>query len=462
MDILNLSKKLKNKEVSSKEIVKASIDKIEKLNPRYHFMITDNFSNALKEAEAIDNKRAKGYDLNILSGIPLTVKDNIMTKGILSTSGSKIMKDFIPPYDATIIEEVKSKNGIILCKVNMDELGVGGETKSKFMHTLNPYNINETVSGSSGGSAVSVALKTCSYSLGSDTGGSVREPAEKCGIIGMKPTYGGISRYGVSAYANSLDQVGFIANTIEDIAILLEELAKEDCKDVRTFKRNYKNLLNTINLVKKIKVGYVKEINDLKGIKELDFYFEFLNKLEKEHNIDLIEISMDCIYETAKVYKIITSVEGSSNFAKYDGLIYTTSGGGNTYREVFENSREIAFGERVKERIEIGNFLCKKENKNIINTAYNLKNHIVKFFEKEFLNIDTVLLPMESFHKDIYLTSISNLSETPSIELPIKIGENNVPQGIQLIGSKYEDVKLLNIAKTFSEIINFKGDLYVE
>ncbi len=461
MDILNLSKKLDSKDISTKEIVEECIKNIEKLNQKYHFMITDNFENALKQAVVVDNKRLRGDKLNILSGIPLTVKDNIMTKGVVSTSGSKIMENFIPPYNATIIDEVNNKDGIILCKVNMDELGAGGETKSAFMHTLNPYNVNETVSGSSGGSAVSVAIKGCSYSLGSDTGGSVREPAEKCGIIGMKPTYGGISRYGVTAYANSLDQVGFIANTVEDMAILLEELAKKDRRDVTTFKRNYNGLLNKLNFTNKIKVGYIRELNFLKGIKELDFYFEFLNKLEKEKSIEIFEVSMDYINETAGIYKTITSVEGASNFSKYDGIIYTSFENGSTYREVFTNSRKAGFEERVKTKIMMGNFLSKKENKEVVETAYNLKKYITNYFDNELLNLDTILLPMESFNSDIYLTAISNIAGTPAIELPVKIGENNVPQGIQLIGRRFEDEKLLSIAKSFYEIIDFKGGLNV-
>ncbi len=459
MDILNLSKQLKRKEISSKEIVKQCISNIEKFDPKYRFVITNNFEQALAHAEIVDNKRIKGFDLNILSGIPYTVKDNIMTKGIVSTSGSKIMKDFVPPYNATVINEINNKDGIILCKVNMDELGAGGETKSEFMQTLNPYNVKETVSGSSGGSAVSVLVDGGCYSLGSDTGGSVREPAEKCGLIGMKPTYGGISRYGVTAYANSLDQVGFIANTIEDIAILMEEVAKKDIKDVVTFERNYNNLLNKLNINKKIKVGYVKEIFDLQNKKELAFYFDFLKKLQKESGIQLVEISIPYIYETAGIYKTITSVEGASNFSKYDGLVYTTKGNGKTYSEIFTNSRKIGFSERVKTKIMMGNFLTKEENKSIVTTAYSLKDFLSNYFDETFLNLDTILLPMESFHENIYLTAISNIAETPAIQLPVKIGENNVPQGIQLIGKKYKDAELLGVAKSFHNIINFRGGL---
>ncbi len=461
MDILNLSKQLKNKKISSKEIVKQCINNIEKFDKQYHFVMANNFDNAIKQAEIIDNKRLKGESLNILSGIPYTVKDNIMTKGIISTSGTKIMKDFIPPYNATVINEINSKDGIILCKVNMDELGAGGETKSDFMQTLNPYNINETVSGSSGGSAVSVLAQGCSYSLGSDTGGSVREPAEKCGIIGMKPTYGAISRYGVTAYSNSLDQVGFLANTIEDIAILMEEVAKEDKKDVTTFKRNYCNLLNKLHVDKKIKIAYVKEIFDLKNKKELIFYFEFLKKLEKEKNIQLVETSIPYIFETAGIYKTITSVEGASNFSKYDGLVYTTKGVGSSYREIFTNSRKIGFGERVKTKIMMGNFLTKEENKEVVTTAYNLKGYLTNYFDELFLNFDAMLLPMESFCENIYLTAISNIAGTPAIQLPVQKGDNNVPQGIQLVGGRYKDVELLQVAKIFHNIIGFKGDLNV-
>ncbi len=462
MDIISLNNKLRKKEVSSKELVLNCINKLEKLDKKYHFLMADNFDNAIKKASEVDEKIAKGIDLNILSGIPCTIKDNIMTEGIVSTSGTKIMDNFVPPYNASVVDELNNKDAIILCKVNMDELGAGGETRSEFMQTLNPYNVEESVSGSSGGSAVSVAIEGCSYSLGTDTGGSVREPAEKCGIIGMKPTYGSISRFGVASYANSLDQVGFITNTVKDVAILMEEVAKQDVKDVLTFKRNYANLVNSLKKSdEKIKVGIIEEIEQLKGKKEVEFYFDFVKQLEKEPNIELVKVSFPYLNLSAGVYKTITSVEGYSNFNKYDGLVYTTRKDGTNYIEVSNNSRKAGFSERVKTKIVMGDFLLREENKDIVNKAYTLKDIITNYFDTTLQNLHTILLPMESFHSDIYLTAISNIAGTPAIQLPVTKNDANVPQGIQLVGRRFNDAELLKIAYNFEQMIGFKGGLNV-
>lgn len=465
MDIYNSFHKLKEKKISSVDLVKVSIDKIKKYDTQYNFMLENNFDKALKEAEQIDNERMKGINTNYLTGIPYTCKDNIMTNGITTTCGSRILENFMPPFSATIINEISKNRGILLGKVNLDELGAGGESLSGFMKTKNPYNTNESVSGSSGGSAVCVSLGIGSYSLGSDTGGSVREPAEKCGVIGFKPTYGSISRYGVGAYAHSLDQIGFITNSVIDACVLLETLGKKDKKDVITYTRDYTGLVeNVINYkVDKIKIGIVKEIDILLNKEELQYYVECVENFKKNKNIEVVEISIPNIIRTDKVYKIITSVEGYSNFNKYDGAVYGKKIDGDNYKQSAYETRKAGFGEKVKAKIIMGDYLLSKDgNKDLINIAYKIKDSLEIEVNNCFKDVDTIVLPMESFHKNFYLTSLSNLAKTPSIELPVKINNKNVPQGIQLIGKKFEDIKLLQISTFLEKLINFKGGLINE
>ncbi len=457
VDIYNVYSMLKNKEVSSKELVEESIKKIKKYDDRYEFMLATNFEQSIILAEQIDNRRMKGEEYGYLSGIPYTCKDNIMTKGIISTCGSRILKDFRPPFSGTIVKEIEKKGGILIGKTNMDELGAGGESISGFRHTKNPFNIEESVSGSSGGSAVTVAIGAVTYALGTDTGGSVREPAEKCGLVGLKPTYGSISRYGVGAYAHTIDQVGFIGNCVMDISILMEELAKEDRKDVITYKRDYSGLVKNLDSFQgKIKVGVLKELESILNKKELKFYVEFIERLNRNKNFELVEVSVPNLRNTASCYKAITSVEGYSNFKKYDGTIYSSKMEGENYKEVIEETQKEGFEERVKAKIIMGKYLLTDENMEIVNKAYKMRSKIEEQLENACKDVDTLILPMESYDKDIYMTALSNLGRTPALELPVKINSKNVPQGIQLVCKKYEDVKLIQIGKIFENFIDFK------
>ena len=324
LSAIELRQKLMNKEVSSVEIVKSHLDKIEKTESSIGAFITTNGEEALKNAEVIDKKIANGEKLGSLAGIPIGIKDNVVTNGIATTCGSKMLEDFVPPYDATVIEKIKGQDGIIIGKTNMDEFAMGSSTEtSYFKVTKNPHDLERVPGGSSGGSAAAVASHEVPLSLGSETGGSVREPASFCGVVGIKPTYGLVSRYGLIAFASSLDQIGTFGRNVEDAALMLNAITGFDRKDSTSVSKEVADYTNaTVEGIKGMRLALPKEYFGEgidKNIKEKVYnavkVLEGLGAKVEETSLPYTDYALACYY-------LISTSEASSNLSRLDGVRY--------------------------------------------------------------------------------------------------------------------------------------------
>lgn len=474
MDIFTLSAKeladkIKNKEFSSEEVVKAYIKNIEEKEEILNAFITVNKKEALEKAKEIDEKISKGEKVGVLAGVPISIKDNIITKNIKTTCGSKMLENFIPPYDATVIEKIKEEDGIIIGKTNMDELAIGSTTESSYFGlTKNPHDLNKVPGGSSGGSAVSVIAKEAALSLGTDTGGSIRQPAAFTGTVGLKPSYGLISRYGIIPFAPSLDQVGILSNNVEDAAFLLNILAGEDKKDSTSVNIDKKDYLENLNKdIKGMKIGVPKE-----------FFGEGLDERIKEK----IDISIKTLDELGAIvedvslpnfeyvlgsYLVIAAAEASASMARLDGVRfgYRTEDYSNI-DELYMNSRNEGFGEKVKEIIMLGTYMLSgKQRKEYFEKAQKVRTLIIKDFEKVFKEYDLIIgpstanLPFDlegkvenTISRDLTysLGAAVNLAGLCAISIPCG-NVDGLPVGLQLIGDKFSDDILLNGAYIYEK-----------
>ena len=465
MDITELSisqlvKNIKSGEISVKEVMKSYIENINKKESKIKAFIHLDIDNALKKAEELDRMREKN---GVLFGVPFAVKDNINVLNTETTAGSKILKGYISPYDATAVEKVKKENAIIIGKTNMDEFAMGSSTEnSAFFPTHNPVNVEYVPGGSSGGSAAAVKSKEVLAALGSDTGGSVREPASFCGIVGLKPTYGLVSRYGLIAFSSSLDQIGPLARNVEDAAVLLNVIAGFDSRDetsVNIEKKDYTALLG--KEIKGKKIGIIKEVTDFDVQQEikstLNKTVDTLNKLQAE----VIEVSIPHLKYALPVYYIIAPSEASANLARFDGVRYGLVREGNNLKETYQLTRTEGFGEEVKRRILIGTFALSSGYYD----AYYLKASkvrriIANEFENAFKKVDALLLPttattafkigekkspLEMYATDIFTIPV-NLAGLPAISIPSGNDKKGLPIGMQLIGKWFKEEELLQIA----------------
>ena len=480
MDITDLTvhelmKKMSNKELSSEEVIKAYIDRIDEKEKDVKAFVTTLCDEALNTAREIDKKKNNGEKLSNLAGIPIGIKDNICTKGIKTTCSSKMLEDFISPYDATVVEKLNNENLIDLGKLNMDEFAMGASTEySYFKKTSNPWNLNTVPGGSSGGSAAAVAANLVPWALGSDTGGSIRQPAAFCGVVGLKPTYGLVSRYGLVAFASSLDQIGPITKDVEDAAILLNIIAGHDEKDTTSYdipKKDYTKALK--NDVKGLKIGIPKEYFG-EGInkevkKKLEESIEIYIKLGAE----VEEFSLDIADYALATYYIIACAEASSNLGRFDGIRYGHRTENYTnLRELFRNSRSEGFGPEVKRRIILGTYVLSSGYYDAYyKKAQQVRTLVKKEFDKAFEKYDILLTPtspnvafeigtksnnpLEMYLADICTVSV-NIAGLPGISIPCGVNSDNMPIGMQLIGNKFEEEKILNVAYTFEQEYKFR------
>ena len=384
LTVHELQEKLKEKEITIPEITKAYLQNIEKYENDVQAIITPLTKEALEEANKVQEKIQKEEVVSSLAGIPIGIKDNLCTKGIKTTCGSKMLENFISPYDATVIEKLKEQGLIFLGKLNMDEFAMGSATEySYFKTTKNPWNLNTVPGGSSGGSSAAVASNMVPWALGSDTGGSIRQPASFCGVVGLKPTYGLVSRYGLVAFASSLDQIGPITKDVTDSAILLNVIAGHDEKDSTSVKRE--------------KVDYVKALkNDVKGLKigiPKEFFGEGINQEVKEKLQEAIQtykklgaIVEDCSLDVAEyalaTYYIIACAEASSNLGRFDGIRYGYRAENyKDLKELYRNSRSEGFGEEVKRRIILGTYVL---SSGYYDAYYKKAQQVRTLVKKEF------------------------------------------------------------------------------
>jgi aspartyl-tRNA(Asn)/glutamyl-tRNA(Gln) amidotransferase subunit A len=470
LSIKEINSKIVKKELSVFELTKLFLGKIEKLNPQIKAFLTIVPELALKEAQKIDQAIAREANISPLTGIPYCLKDNILIRGIKCTAGSKILANYIASYDATVVKRLKKENALFLGKTNMDEFAMGSSCEnSAFFATKNPYDLTRVPGGSSGGSAAAVAAKMSVFGLGSDTGGSIRQPASFCGIVGFKPSYGMVSRFGLIAMASSLDQIGPFSKTVEDAEIVFEAISGKDKKDQTTTEIEKKTII--LN-PKKIKIGILKEFFQ-EGL-EKEVKEEILKAIEKiaKEQIKIEEVSLPYVSYSLPVYYIIVPSEVSANLARYDGLRYGYFKEEKTKKEdlwqTYLRIRQEGFGDEVKRRIILGAYaLSSGYYEAYYLRAQKVRIKIKEDFNKAFRKVDAILSPtsptlpfkigektadpLKMYLSDIF-TVPASIAGLPAISLPCSF-VNNLPVGLQLMGNIYEDRKLLALSKVVEEIL---------
>lgn len=467
---------LSSKEVSCIELTNQYLAEIEKCNGELNAYINVTTEIALQQAEKVDAKIAKGDKIGILEGVPMTLKDNLSTKGIETTCCSKILTGYKPIYNATVWENLQSKGAVLLGKTNMDEFAMGSSCEtSYFGGATNPHNTNHCAGGSSGGGASAVSGNIAPYALGSDTGGSIRQPASFCGIVGLKPTYGSVSRYGLIAYASSLDQIGLITKTVQDASIVFDAISDYDPMDSTCQGRQNGVTFDTINNdIKGMKIGIVREYMD--GIKdEVNDAILKAIKVYESLGAEIIYFDMPVIKFALPVYYIIACAEASSNLGRYDGIRYGYKAQHyNGIHDMICRTRSEGFGEEVKRRILLGTYVLSAGYYDAYyKKAQKLRGTIVNAFNSAFEKCDFILaptVPMTAFEIgkavsdpiETYLTDICtvpvNIAGLPSISVPCGYNKEGMPIGMQLIGNKFDEAKILNAANAYEKAMpeNFK------
>jgi aspartyl-tRNA(Asn)/glutamyl-tRNA(Gln) amidotransferase subunit A len=467
-------KALLNKEISSVELVQATFDRIDKVESKVEAFNCLTKDIAFKTAEKVDEKIAKGDELPLLAGIPLALKDNINLVGYPTTASSKILENFISPYNATVTQKLLNNFVPIIGKANLDEFAMGSSTEnSAFKKTRNPWDLNKVPGGSSGGSAASVAACEATLSLGSDTGGSIRLPGSFCGIVGMKPTYGRVSRYGLIAFASSLDQIGPFSRSVEDSAMLLEVISGVDPKDSTSLNvpaEKYSAHLN--NDIKGMKIGVIKELIS-EGV-SLDVQKAVKNAMDTYESLgaEIQEISLPYLKHSIGVYYIIATAEASSNLARFDGVKYgyRTKDAKNLL-EMYTKTREEGFGPEVKRRIMLGTYaLSSGYYDAYYKKAQQLRALIKADFDKAFEKVDLLISPtcpntafeFGSKTEDplaMYLTDIAtisaNLAGIPGISIPAGFDSSCMPIGLQILAPQLQETKLFNASYKFEQANDF-------
>ena len=475
LTVHELMEKLEKKELTSEEITKAYIDRINEKEKDVDAFVTLTTDDALKQAKEIDEKRKNGEDVSKLAGIPIGIKDNMCTKGVKTTCSSKMLENFISPYDATVIEKINEIQMPSLGKLNMDEFAMGGSTEySYFKKTKNPWNLNKVPGGSSGGSAAAVAAKMVPWALGSDTGGSIRQPASLCGVVGLKPTYGLVSRFGLVAFASSLDQIGPITKDVKDAAMLLNVIAGHDERDTTSAiveKKDYVKALK--NDVKGLKIGVPKEYFGEGINEEVKQTLEEAIKKYEELGATVEECSINVADYALATYYIIACAEASSNLGRFDGIRYGyRTKNYENLKDIYRNSRSEGFGAEVKRRIILGTYVLSSGYYDAYyKKAQQVRTLVKQEFAKAFEKYDVLLTPtsptvafnigeksenpLEMYLSDICTVSV-NIAGLPGISIPVGVDKSGMPIGMQLIGNHFEEETILNAAYTYEQSIKFK------
>lgn len=468
---------LVNKEITSLELTQAVLARIDEVEGDVQAYLTITREEALAQAKAADEKIAKGEEIAFLEGIPGAIKDNICTKGIKTTCASKILQKFVPPYDATVMQKLEAQNPVVLGKTNLDEFAMGGSTENSAYHpTCNPWNTDCVPGGSSGGSAAAVAAGTAVWALGSDTGGSIRQPASFCGVVGMKPTYGRVSRYGLVAYASSLDQIGPITKDVTDCAHILNIIAGRDEMDSTSLDVQVPDFTKAlVQDVKGLKIGLPKEY----FVKGMDPEVEAavkngVKELEKL-GAEVVEISLPNTDYAISTYYLIAPAEAATNLARYDGVSYgERAEDAADLVEMMTKTRTQYLGEEVKRRIMIGNYALSAGYYD----AYYLKalkvRRLVKEdYDKAFKDVDVIICPaapsvaykigekisnpLEMYLQDACTVPL-NLAGLPGISVPCGYNKDKMPIGMQIIGKALDEETILRVAYTYEQSQSYHED----
>jgi aspartyl-tRNA(Asn)/glutamyl-tRNA(Gln) amidotransferase subunit A len=473
--ISELHQQIKTKKRSAVEITEEYLNTIEKLEPQIKSFLYVTKDLALETAKKVDEKVASGGEIHILEGIPMAIKDNMSTKGIPTTCASKILENFIPSYESTVTQKLRDQGAVILGKTNLDEFAMGSSTEnSGYQVTANPWDITRVPGGSSGGSAAAVAAHECVVSLGSDTGGSIRQPASFCGVVGLKPTYGLVSRFGLVAYASSLDQIGPFAHTVKDAAILLQAIAGYDHKDSTSLKvkiPDYRKSFTTD--LKGLKVGIIKEtFGDGLDNVVAESVNQAIKELEKL-GAQVQKISCPRFRYGLPIYYIIAPSEASANLARYDGVKYGIRNDADNLLEMYTSTRAKGFGAEVKRRIMLGTYALSAGYYD----AYYLKAQKVRTLIKEdfdnaFADVDVLISPTApttafkagektddplSMYLSDLMTIPVNLAGLPGMSIPCGFDNQNLPIGMQLISNVLREDVLFKVGYAYQEATDWHG-----
>ena len=469
---------LNSNQISARESVEVAINRIDKCENEIDSFISLRCENALKKADEIDKKKADGENVGQLAGLPIAIKDLICEKNIECKCASKILEGYFPPYDATVIQNLKNEGAIILGRLNMDEFAMGSSTEnSGFKITKNPWDTDRIPGGSSGGSAAAVAARQLPFTIGTDTGGSIRQPASLCGVTGLKPTYGRVSRYGLVAYASSLDQIGTLTLNAEDAACMMPVIAGHDSKDSTSANIPTPNYLSELSgNIKGKKIGVPKEYF-IDGIdKEVENSVRKAIDKFSDLGAEIVGISLPNTEYAIASYYIVATAEASSNLARYDGIHYGKRATDiKNLSDVYTKTRGEFFGKEVKRRIMLGTYVLSSGYYD----AYYLKGLkvrtlIKKDFETAFEKVDAIITPtcptpafkigekstdpLQMYLSDIFTVSV-NLSGLPAISLPCGFSETNLPIGLQLIAKPFDESTLLNFGYTYQQVTDFHKKL---
>ncbi len=468
-----LHQKFLKKELKAKEITEHFLHRIEKLDPQVGAFLSVEKERALKAAQELDDgKRAKGK----LAGVPIAVKDLIHVKGMTTTCGSKFLSNYKAPFDATVSRLLEEEGAILIGKTNLDEFGMGSSNENSAYKTCkNPWNLNRTPGGSSGGSAAAVSARMSPLSLGTDTGGSIRLPASFTGIVGFKPTYGRVSRFGMVAYGSSLDQIGPMGNSVEDVALVMEVIGKHCDRDSTSLPGQLEPILNSFpaNLKGK-KIGVSWEF--LKDLSEepKKIFMDSLSKL-KSLGAEIVDVDLSILKHSLSVYYIVACAEASTNLARFDGIRYgVRSERAKTLNEVYDFSKEEGFGPEVKRRILLGTYVLSKGYADAYyKKAQKVRALMVQQYREAFKQCDLIASPVSPFAafelgakkdpiqmylEDIYTIGI-NLAGLPAISVPAALSKEGLPMGLQLIGPPLADSDVLKSAHAFETLSGQKNRL---
>lgn len=467
---VELGKKIKSGEVTAVEATKAALEQIKKLDGTYNCYVTVDEEAALKEAEEVQKKIEAGELTGPLAGVPVAVKDNMCTEGMLTTCSSKILYNFKPTYTAEAVLNLKKAGAVVIGKTNMDEFAMGSTTEtSHFGPTKNPWNQEHVPGGSSGGSCAAVAAEECSYALGSDTGGSIRQPSSFCGVTGIKPTYGTVSRYGLIAYGSSLDQIGPVCKDVTDCATVLEAIASYDPKDSTSVKRESYDFTSALkDDVKGLKIGIPRDYFGEGLDPEVKGSILKAAKVLEEKGAILEEFDLSLVEYAIPAYYVIASAEASSNLARFDGVKYGyRTKEYNGLHNMYKKSRSEGFGPEVKRRIMLGSFVLSSGYYDAYYIkALKTKALIKQAFDRAFEKYDVILGPaapttapklgeslsdpIKMYLGDIYTISV-NLAGLPGISVPCGVDSKGLPIGMQLIGDCFKEDNIIRAAYAFEQ-----------
>lgn len=471
--LIEIHEALKKKEIKPINLVEEAIERIEK-NQGLNAYITLNKEQARKKALELETKEIGD---NLLFGLPIAVKDNIITKDLKTTCASRILENFIPIYNATVVEKLEAKDMIIIGKTNMDEFAMGSSSRtSYFSAPKNPWDKEKISGGSSGGSATTIAARDVLFALGTDTGGSIRQPASYTGIVGMKPTYGRVSRYGLVAFASSLDQIGPMTKNVYENAILLNAIVGEDEKDLTSAKKETEDFTRKIGKdIKGMKIALPNYFMSEIVTEEIRAEVEKTKKLLENSGATVDYVDMKYLDKAVTLYQIIAMGEASSNLARFDGIRYGYSTENpKNIEDLYLETRKNGFGKEVKRRIMVGSYLLSGDNAKVYyNKALSIRDDMKKEFDQVFENYDLIIGPTttttaynltdpmddpsKSFMDDVLVIPV-NMAGLPGLSLPIGFGKGHMPIGLHIIGNSFEEAKIYQLASFIEKQLNLNLD----